>query len=78
MKLAYDCSNSLQEAASFLADRSSSPKFESRSPHMSLELLIKELKGKMNYTFDRKKLRVDEEDLVADPVVIYKRPDFDS
>lgn len=77
LKLAYDCSNSLQEAASFLADRSSSPELESQSPYMSLELLIEELKGKMNDAFDRKKRRADEEDLVADAVAFYKRPDFD-
>ena len=77
LKLAYDCSNSLEEAASFLADRSSSPELESKSSHMSLELLIEELMGKMSDAFDRKKLRVDEEDLVADAVAFYKRPDFD-
>ena len=77
LKLAYDCSNSLEEAASFLADRSSSPELESKSSHMSLELLIEELRGKMSDAFDRKKLRVDEEDLVADAVAFYKRPDFD-
>ena len=77
LKLAYDCSNSLQEAASFLADRSSSPELESQIPLMSLELLIEKLKGKLNDAFDRKKLRVDEEDLVADAVAFYKRPDFD-
>ena len=77
LKLAFACSSSLQEAASFLADRSSSPELESQSPHMCLELLIEELKGKMNDAFDRKKLRVDEEDLVADAVAFYKRPDFD-
>jgi len=60
LKLAYDCSNSLEEAASLLADRSSSPELESqRDP------------------FDRKKLRVDEEDLIADAVAFYKRPNFD-
>ena len=77
LKLAYDCSNSLEEAVSFLADRSSSPELESKSSHMSLELLIEELRGKMSDAFDRKKLRVDEEDLVADAVAFYKRPDFD-
>lgn len=78
LKLAYDCSNSLQEAASFLAGRSSSPELESQSPHMSLELLIQELKGKMNDAFDRKKRRADEEeDLIADAVAFYKRPDLD-
>ncbi|CAH3152215.1 unnamed protein product, partial [Porites lobata] len=77
LKLAYDCSNSLEEAASFLADRSSSPELESKSSHMSLELLIEELRGKMSDAFDRKKLRVDDEDLVADAVAFYKRPDFD-
>lgn len=60
LKLAYDCSNSLEEAASLLADRSSSPELESQSD-----------------AFDRKKLRVDEEDLVADAVAFYKGPDFD-
>lgn len=60
LKLAYDCSNSLEEAASLLADRSSSPELESQSD-----------------AFDREKLRVDEEDLVADAVAFYKGPDFD-
>lgn len=60
LKLAYDCSNSLEEAASLLADRSSSPELESQSD-----------------AFDWKKLRVDEEDLVADAVAFYKGPAFD-
>ena len=77
LKLAYDCSKSLKEAASLLADRSSSPELESKSSDMSLELLIEELRGKMSDAFDWKKLRVDEEDLVADAVAFYKRHDFD-
>ena len=56
LKLAYDCSNSLEEAASLLADRSSSPELKSQTSHMSLELLIEELRGKMSDAFDRKKL----------------------
>ena len=57
LKLAYDSRNSLEEAASLLVDRSSSPELESQS--------------------DQEKLRVDEEDIVADAVAFYKRPDFD-
>ena len=57
LKLAYDCSNSVEEAASLLADRSSSPELESQS--------------------DQEKLRVDEEDIIADAVAFYKGPDFD-
>ena len=78
MKVANDCSNSLQEAASFLPGRSSSPELELWSPQKTLEeLLIRELKGEMNDAFDQRKLRVDEEDLVADALAFYKRPDFD-
>ena len=80
IKHAVEGCNSLEEAAHILADSPSVTQHENSAvmkPKSTLDELLLELKSNMCSGEERKKLKVDEDDLLSDALTFYKRRDFD-
>ena len=76
ISLAVEMYDSLEEAADFLAE-DPPVTAEGDTEFTSLGEIINALKLNMHDDDDSKKLKVDEEDIVADALAFYKRSDFD-